>query len=358
MSKEKENKEPGTTIMTRHEDNPGLQALKEKAKLFRNHLNAQYREAVAYTPDAETIPKVSVSKWLKLPDAIAEAMGMPGLPFGVITQDYGKKDSGKTSLLMQAIAACQAQGILPILILSEPKFDFKRLNVFMGADPESLMVLPADSLEDGFKFVEKLLRDIYVGKLSFEVPNPDFDPKKKEGKDNQKVKQVVEDISDIPCFIFWDSIGGTLSDSEAEGEIEDWSKDMGRGAQAVKKLVKRSVSLLNKVRDKVGILFLNQVWTARTPTGIPYDKPAGGEAVQHYYALEIHMKRGKEIRMTVNKKDMGIGYEVELEIKKNHITHNRMSGTLLAVAEGLIAPTELESFKKRYRDFLEEEQSK
>lgn len=337
--------------------NPGLQALKEKAKLFRNHLNAQYRDAVAYTPDTATIPKVSVSKWLTMPEAVSEAMGLPGLPFGAITQVYGKKDSGKTSMLMQGIAECQKQGILPILILSEPKFDFKRLATFMGADPEGLMVLEAESLEMGFKYVEKLLRDIYSGKLTIDVPNPNFDPKKKESKDNMKIVQVVEDISSIPCFIFWDSIGGTLSDSEAEGEVEDWSKDMGRGAQAVKKLVKRSVSLLNKVRDKVGIMFLNQVWTARTPQGVAYDKPAGGEAVQHYYSLEIQMKRGNEVKMTVNKQDMGIGYQIELVVKKNHITHNRLRSDLVAVAEGLISPNELESFKKRYRDFLEEERS-
>ena len=157
------------------------------------------------------------------------------------------------------------------------------------------------------------------------------------------------------CFIFWDSIGGTLSQSEADGDVEDWSKDMGRTAQAVKKLVKRSASLLNKVKDRVGILFLNQVWTARTPTGISYDKPAGGEAAQHYYALEIHLKRGNEIKMAYKGKDMGIGYEVELRVAKNHVNHNRPKARILAVAEGLLPMSEKDSFKKRYRKYLDQE---
>jgi hypothetical protein len=40
-----------------------------------------------------------------------------------MTQIYGKKDSGKSSMLMQAIVECQKQNILPILILTEFKFD-------------------------------------------------------------------------------------------------------------------------------------------------------------------------------------------------------------------------------------------
>lgn len=332
----------------------GLAALKEKAAQFRGYINQQYQENVAYTPDINKVAAVSVSKWLKMPEAVSEAMGLPGLPFGAITQVYGKKDSGKTSFLMQAIAECQSQGILPILVLSEFKFDFNRLRKFMGADPEAIVVREVDDLEDGFRFVEKILRELSSGKLVTVQANPSYDPSKKESEKNQPTIEVDVDVSNTPCFVFWDSIGGTLSSSEAEGDVEDWSKDMGRGAQAIKKMVKRSVSLLNKVRDRAGILFLNQVWTARTPTGIAYDKPAGGEAVQHYYSLEIQLKRGNEIKMTHDKQDMGIGYEIELVVKKNHITHNRLRSDLAAVAEGLIAPNQLDDFKKRYREFLKD----
>lgn len=331
-----------------------LARLKEVAGQFKSYINQQYQAEVAYVPDEDAIASWTVTKWLSVSEDIDAAMGLPGLPFGCITQCYGKKDSGKTSLLMQAIAACQRQGILPILVLSEFKFDFSRLPKWMGGDPEAMIVFPADTLEDGFRFVEQILRGIATGKLNYEEPNPDFDEKKKEGKDNSKTRTRVIDIGNTPCFVFWDSIGGTLSDSEADGNVEDWDKDMGRGAQAIKKMVKRSVSLLQKVRERAGVLFLNQVWTARTPQGVSYDKPSGGEAVQHYYALEIHMKRKDEISMTLNKQDMGIGYRVMLCIKKNHITHNRLESPMIAVAEGLLAPTQLEAFKVRFKKKIDE----
>lgn len=331
-----------------------LAGLKSIANQFKNYINQQYQADVSYVPDEDMIASITVSRWLPVSDAINEAMGLPGLPFGCITQVYGKKDSGKTSLLMQAIAACQRQGVLPILVLSEFKFDFSRLSKWMSADPEAMIVFPAETLEDGFRFVEQILRGIASGKLDYEEPNPNFDESKKESKDNPKTNTRVIDIGNTPCYIFWDSIGGTLSDSEAEGNVEDWSKDMGRGAQAVKKMVKRSVSLLQKVRERAGVLFLNQVWSARTPQGISYDKPAAGESVQHYYALEIQMKRGTEIAMTINKQEMGIGYNIRLCVKKNHITHSRLESPMIAVAEGLLATNDLEKFKERFRKRVDE----
>lgn len=340
MKKPIENEE--TKSITTSSESPisathGLRAI---AKQFSGYLNKAYKESVSYNPNTGENISLVVNKWVEMPKQYQERMDMPGLPFGVITQVYGKKDSGKTSMLMQGIAAAQKQGILPILILSEHKFDFLRLTDWMDADPEAIIVFEVDDLESGFTFLEKILRDIYLGKLILETDDKD---------DKGEKKDLVIDVSNQPCYIFWDSIGGTLSRSELEGEVEDWSKDMGRGAQALKKMVKRSAYLLHRVKDRVGILFLNQVWTARTPTGISYDKPAGGEAVQHYYAVEIHLKRGTEVRMESKGKDMGIGYNIEMRVVKNHITHTRLTSSFIAVAEGLLDPKELDNFKKRYR---------
>jgi len=309
--------------------------LRKIARQFSEYLNEQYKENIAYIPDTSKRAAIKVSQWLELPDVLSKSLNLPGLPFGQITQIYGKKDTGKSSFLMQAIAACQLQGILPILILTEHKFDFERLKTFMDADPEELLVLEPDDLETGFSYMEKLLRDIRAGKIV--------------------VGDEVIEIGDQKCFIFWDSIGGTVSASEADGETTDWNKDMGRSAQAIKRLVKRSTSLLKKVKNQVGILLLNQVWGKRSFTGIVTDQPYGGESVLHYYALEIHLKRGTEIKMTHKGQEMGIGYNIKFEVKKNHVNHNKPKTQLAVVAEGLIGKDELEDFKKNYKKFLNNE---
>lgn len=341
MAKKKtEIKDAQTQTVQSNAEPASLDHLKSMAKQMSSYMNAQYKQQISYTPDASKIASISVDKWLILPDWFKNNMEFPGLPFGQITQVYGKKDSGKSSFLMQSIAAAQRQGILPILILTEHKFDFGRLSTWMGADPEALLVLEADDLETGFSYLEKILRDIDNGTITLE---------------NSEGDDISIDVSDTPCFIFWDSIGGTVSRSEMAGEVEDWAKDMGRGAQALKKLVKRSYQLLHRVKSKAGVLFLNQVWGKRNFTGIVTDQPQGGESVQHFYALEIHLKRGNSINMTVKGSDRGIGYEITIDVKKNHITHSRNKVKLPVVAPGFLNDGELEAFKKDYRKFLENE---
>lgn len=309
-------------------------SLKDIASGFRNYVNHEYQRAASYVPNSAEKASVTVNYWVELDEVLAEAMDMPGLPFGQLGQIYGKKDTGKSSFLQQAIVACQEQDILPILILSEHKFDFGRLKTWMNGDPEALLVFEVDNLEDGFMFMSKLLRDLKQGKLV--IPSED-------GEDQ------VMDMTDRKIFFFWDSIGGTDTQAILDDDVGEWDKDMGRSAQAYKKMVKRIYQLVHKVKDQAGVLFLNQVWGKRSPSGIVSDQPYGGEAVQHYFAYEIHLQRAQEIKMDVNKRSQGIGYDIKFNVKKNHITHTRPKTPLSVVAAGIIDRTEVGDFKKLLR---------
>lgn len=203
----------------------------------------------------------------------------------------------------------------------------------MGGDPESLLVFEVDNLEDGFMFMSKLLRQLKEGNLI--IPGETGD-------------QVI-DVKDRKIFFFWDSIGGTDTQAILDDDVADWDKDMCRSAQAYKKMVKRVYQLVHKVKDQAGVLFLNQVWGKRSPSGIVSDQPYGGEAVQHYFAYEIHLQRANEIKMTINKKDQGIGYDIKFNVKKNHITHTRPKTPLSVVAAGIIDRAEVNDFKKLIR---------
>lgn len=308
-------------------------SLKDIASGFKNYMNHEYQKSVAYVPNTKEKASIMVNEWVLVDELTEDALGMPGLPLGQLGQGYGKKDTGKSSFMQERIVDCQQQGILPILILSEHKFDFDRLEKWLGGDPESLIVFEVDNLEDGFSFVEKLLKQLREGKLI--IPG-------------EKEDEIIE-VGDQKIFIFWDSIGGTDTNKILDDDIEDWDKDMGRSAQAYKKMVKRVYQLLHKVKDKAGIFFLNQVWIKRTPTGIQTEQPYGGEAVQHYFAYELHFKRGREIKMSLNKQEIGIGYDIKLEVKKNHITHKRPKTPLSVVAAGIIDRTEVNDFKKSLR---------
>lgn len=308
--------------------------LKTTAKKFSKYINQQYREAVSFSPDPEKMPSISVSKWLKCSEAVQRATELPGLPFGNVSCVYGKPDTGKTTFIQECIASCQKQGVLPILILTEHKFDFNRLQKFMGADPEAVLVFSPESLEQGYSFVEKILRDIRTGNLVLETEEGD----------------EVIDVNEV--FIFWDSIGNTLSETETEYEVEEWDKNMGKHAKAIRTLTKRVNFLLSKVRDRAGICFINQSYMSMPTYGPSVETPYGGDGVPYSSALVLRFRRKKDLKMTINGKDTIIGLETKIEVKKNHITHTRPTSEVLTVATGMIPAekTAYEEYKKLIRN--------
>lgn len=312
-------------------------SLRDVAQNFNQFLNHQYQKAVAYVPDKEKIPSVTVSKWIELPadmmDAF-EASKLKGLPLGVITHVYGKNDTGKTTLLMEGIISAQRQNILPILILTEHKFDFNRLTD-MGGDIESMVVLHAESIEEAYAFMESILRQIETNKLVIE----------REGKD------VEIDVTGLDLYMFMDSIGNTLSDSELAYEIEEHDKSMGKAAKALKTLTKRVNRLLGKVRSRCGILLLNQSYMSMPSYGPSVETPYGGEGILYSCALNIRFRRIKDLDMTLKGQDVVVGREVELQVKKNHISHLMPVIRMYVVGQGFISATKeaLDTYKKTLR---------
>lgn len=312
--------------------------LKSIATAFGKHMNTQFQDQVAYVPNVNTVAAVSVSKYLEMPSAAFEVIGLPGLPFGNITHVYGKPNSGKTTLLMEGIVAAQKQNVLPILILTEHKFDFSRIDKFMGGDSEAMLVLHANNLEQAYGFMEKVLRDLSTGKLVVED---------EEGND-----QVI-DMTGQDCFIFMDSLGNTMSESELEYDVEDHNKSMGKGAKAIKSLTRRINQLLGKreIRQRCGILLLNQSYMSMPSYGPSVETPYGGDGVIYSCVLNIRLRRKKDLKMTLKGKDLVVGLETIIEVKKNHISHAMAVGSVYTVGSGMITAEKsaLDEYKKLLR---------
>lgn len=311
--------------------------LKNVASAFQSHLNHQYQEAVSYVPNKEEVAKVSVGKWLEMPDAFQDATGLPGLPVGNITHVYGKPNTGKTTMLMQGIVQAQKQGFLPILILTEHKFSFKRLEEYMDGDPEDMLVLHAETIDQAYSFMEKILNDLRTGVLVLEDA---------DGNDQEF------DVSDLDVFIFMDSIGNAMSQEELEYDVEDGDKSMGKHAKALKRLTKRINRIVGKreLRQRVGILLLNQSYMSMPAYGPAVETPYGGDGVPYSCVLNIRLRRKKDISMKLKGRDTVIGLETIIEVKKNHITHTMPKHAVYTVATGMIKAekAELDNFKKTH----------
>jgi RecA/RadA recombinase len=304
-------------------------------KQFGNYINSEYKREVAKVHDLEDLGKIIVKDYVPMPEAFKEAVEMPGLPMGVISCVYGKPDTGKTTLLMEAIKGCQQRSIIPILILTEHKFAYDRL-VKMGADYTQLVVITVDSLEEGYDILIKMLRDLREDKLKYE--------------DSEGVEHVI-DMTDLSCYFLWDSIGNIMSQKEMEAETEDWDKGMMKTAKALRVLTRKVNTLLNKVRDKAGILFLNQSYMQTAPNGIQTEIPTGGDAIPYSSAFVLRTRKRKRLDAQIKGKDLDIGLETILEVVKNHITNRKLTASVFTVATGMIPATKeaLDEYKKTLR---------
>lgn len=338
MAKIKEKKEeiPVLKAAKTPEIKNDLTEMKKVALAFKNHINHEYKAAVAYVADKDTVPKVSVSKWVPMGEAFQDAVKVPGLPIGNITHVYGKPDTGKTTMLMEAIAGCQEAGILPILILTEHKFDFSRLQDWYGVDLEAMVVLHADTIEQAYSFMLKMLKGMKDGKLV--IPRA-------EGNDE------VLDIGNQTCYMLMDSLGNTMSDSEMSYEAEEHEKSMGKAAKAIKNLTKRVNYYLGKVRQQCGVLLLNQSYQSMPSYGPSVETPYGGDGAPYSCVLNIRLRRKKDLIMTFKGVDTVVGLETIIQVMKNHITHLKPITSVYTVAYGMVPATKeaLDEFKKNIR---------
>lgn len=318
--------------------NDKLANLKNIAGAISKHLNHEFQKAVAYVPNTDTIEKVTVHKWLPMSEAFQNATKLPGLPVGNITHVYGKPDAGKSTMIMEGIVNAQQNGILPILILTEHKFDFNRISEWMGGDPDAMLVLHAESLEEIYGYIEKILRDLEQGQIVIEAEN---------GKD------LAIPLEGQDCFIFVDSIGNTMADSELEYEVTEVDKSMGKAAKTIKTLTKRVNRLLSKVRSKCGILFVNQSYMSMPSYGPSVETPYGGDGIPYSCVLNIRLRRIADLKMTYKGEEAVIGAETKLEVKKNHITHLKPISKILVTAEGFMSGEKqiVEDYKKRIKEF-------
>jgi len=304
-------------------------------KKFQGYINAEMKEDLAQVHDINDLGKIVVNKYIPMSKAFQEALEIPGIPMGVISCIYGKPDTGKTTQLMEAIVGCQKAEVIPILILTEHKFAYDRL-VQMGGDPTQMIVVPVDSIEKGYDVIIKMLRDLQNNKLKFED---------KEGNE-----QTI-DMTDLSCLFLWDSIGNVMSNAEMEAETENWDKGMMKTAKALRVLTRKVNALLNRVREKAAILFLNQSYMQTAPNGIQTEIPTGGDAIPYSSALVIRTRKRKRLEAQIKGKDCDIGLETILEVTKNHITNRKLTSSVFTVAKGTIPATKeaLDEYKKTLR---------
>ena len=202
------------------------------------------------------------------------ALGVGGLPRGRVVEIYGPESSGKTTMTLQVIAACQRAGGTAAFIDAEHALDPTYAEK-LGVKVDDLLVSQPDTGEQALEIADMLVRSCAVD------------------------------------IVVVDSVAALTPKAEIEGEMGD--SHVGLHArlmsQALRKLtanIKKSGTLvifINQIRMKIGVMF-----------GSP-ETTTGGNALKFYASVRLDIrrigavKRGEEI----------IGSETRVKVVKNKV---------------------------------------
>ena len=85
-----------------------------KKKSFKD-IKSKFSKKATYKPD----------RFFDLGEAFLDASGIPGPAMGHINMFLGHTDTGKTTALVKTALDAQRKEILPVLIITEQKWDFE-----------------------------------------------------------------------------------------------------------------------------------------------------------------------------------------------------------------------------------------
>jgi recombination protein RecA len=203
------------------------------------------------------------------------ALGVGGLPRGRVIEIFGPESSGKTTLMLHAIANAQKLGGLAAFIDAEHALDAgyaKRL----GVNLDDLLVSQPDSGEEALTICETLAR------------------------------------SNALDVIVIDSVAALVPKSELEGEMG--MATMGMQARLMSQALRKLTAILSKA--KTTCVFTNQL---REKVGVMFGNPEttpGGKALKFYASVRLDIRRKDAIKDATGNV---LGNHVKVKVVKNKV---------------------------------------
>ena len=179
------------------------------------------------------------TRYLKINDALEKALNHPE---GIIQHGHtylfvGHSDTGKTTALIESAKACQRDGVLPIFLISELKWDFDHL-YNSGFDLIKTDIVDEETGEVTVKYTGKFLyRDAETALVSIES-TAEFINKCLKAQRDGHIKQDI-------CF-FIDSLGNIRSEQSINANKKSNLWDAGAIASQFLRGVCKDINLTRK----------------------------------------------------------------------------------------------------------------
>lgn len=278
--------------------------------------------------------KYKPQQWINMSQAFKEVTKLPGIPVGHVIMNYGKSDTGKSTMGMECAAFAQKQGILPVFIITENKFSFERGEKLGINFNEAIVHNGVSTIEEGCKYVKEILDAQESGDLPYDV-----------------------------VFI-WDSIGGTPSEKElAKKEDGESGGGMMVTARVLREEITRYIGpRINATRNEAfpynaTLMVINHAYTAppKMPGGPPSLEAYGGDGIYLVSTLVFRtggiMGRSSKVTATKGGDEFAFALKTDLVVQKNHITNvSTTKAKILCTDHGFIMDDKdaIAEYKKEY----------
>lgn len=272
-------------------------------------------ERPAARNDMTTEELLQVDDWIEMPPFFQKAVGGKGFPCGHISQIVGESDTGKTTMVMEAIKSTQAAGGLVYLIDAEHKFDFSRLRL-MGGNPDAITTLSVDSLEEAWNAVSAIIA---------------------------AVQEVRKTNPTVKILIVWDSVPASVPDSllaadAAAHHVSVEAKINNKEVRKIRQAVKRS---------GVAVIFINHTYWDMPKFGIAKEILKGGKEMFYMSTLIVKTKRRAWLDRQVNGLTEKYGAHSLLEVFKGHLGGRKTTTEFYIVDKGVLdSKADLEAYKQ------------
>ena len=203
-------------------------------------------------------------------------LGIGGYPRGRIVEIYGPESSGKTTLMLHAIAGVQSQGGVAAFIDAEHALDVTYAR-HLGVRTEELLISQPDYGEQALEIAEMLVRSGAVD------------------------------------MIVVDSVAALVPKAEIEGDMGD--SHVGLQARLMSQALRKLTGAVN--RSKCVLMFTNQI---RMKIGVMFGSPettSGGNALKFYASQRLDIRRIGAIKENRNGDTVVIGNRTRVKVVKN-----------------------------------------
>nr|DAO69964.1 MAG TPA: Protein recA [Bacteriophage sp.] len=352
------------------------QAIKKKG--FAKPTVTDIRSIAGFADDKTVTRQSSAEKPLEfivLDKAFEEATQLPGIPLGYLSIVGGWSNTGKSTLVNCIVAACQRQGILPVIFDTENNFDFSyakdcgmEFEEVLGerVDEETGEIIPNAIVDyrGYFLYYNSVVLADMCGMNDYSTGKQTKTKRKQAVLED--IAYVINDLLDkqdegklkMPLCFIWDSIGSIGSYKSYTSKTGNNMFDAGAISQAFSNIINNRIPSSKSVGcEYTNTMFcVNKIWndSMNSMGGAASIEYKGGKTFYYGARLILHVggvAKASTKRLTCTYKGETINYGIITKIKgiKNQLPspwNILRENTFCCVHNGIISEDDLDEYKK------------